>query len=106
MNTVPAIHTQVRERVDEIRSILRAHHVEKAWLFGSAVNGRFNEQSDLDILIEMSGELNIAQYSENYWNTLFELEDRLQRKIDLLTVSSLHNECLIKEIDSNKVEIL
>jgi len=38
-------------RIDEVRELLRAHHVVLAYLFGSVARGEEREDSDLDVAV-------------------------------------------------------
>lgn len=50
----------------ELHDIFRAHFVERAELFGSAVTGAFMNQSDVDILVTFSAELPILDNAESF----------------------------------------
>ncbi len=82
-------------------AICKAHKVKELYLFGSAVNGNFTDKSDLDILVDIDepdplirGELLLS-----FWD---ELELYSDRKVDLLTPSSLRNPYLIESINKTK----
>jgi hypothetical protein len=67
--------------------ILKTYGVKRAYLFGSFARGEQNQNSDIDILIE---------YAPDAERTLFkavelkyELEDTLQRKVDVLTEAAI-----------------
>ena len=60
--------------------------VLKAYLFGSYVRGEANEQSDIDILIE----LDYSQYTGlTFVQMQFDLQDILSRKVDLVSERGL-----------------
>lgn len=72
----------------KIVPILKRQGVTKAALFGSVVRGEVKKRSDIDILI---------QYKNKSGKSLldlvklqFELEEKLGKKVDLLTYNSLH----------------
>lgn len=82
-------------------SMCKAHKVKELFVFGSAVNGNFTDESDLDVLVEINeadplirGELLLS-----LWN---ELELYSERKVDLLTPSSLRNPYLSDSINNTK----
>lgn len=58
-------------------------------LFGSAAKVVMNAKSDIDLLVEFSSELKILDYADNYFSLLDELEELLERKVDLVSVKSL-----------------
>lgn len=67
--------------------ILKNYGVNRAYLFGSFARGDQNQNSDIDFLVE---------YNSDAERTLFksvelkcELEDTLQRKVDVLTEAAI-----------------
>jgi len=67
--------------------ILKNYGVNRAYLFGSFARDEQNQNSDIDLLVE---------YASDAERTLFkavelkyELEDILQRKVDILTENSI-----------------
>lgn len=60
--------------------------VLKAYLFGSYVRGEANEQSDLDILIELDHSQSIGL---GFVEMQLDLQDILSRKVDLVSERGL-----------------
>ena len=86
--------------------ILKKHRVKDAYLFGSVLTDRFNDQSDIDLLVNYEDFTNDPiEKGENSWNLQFALEDSLHRDVDLLTESSLKNPYFIKEVNETKYKI-
>jgi len=84
-----------------ILDILKNHEVKRASLFGSIVRGEMTYDSDIDILIEFKGKKSLLDLA----GLKIELEEKLKRKVDVLTYDSLHP--LLKEhILAEQVEIL
>ena len=84
-----------------ILDILKNHEVKRASLFGSIVRGEITYDSDIDILIEFKGKKSLLDLA----GLKIELEEKLKRKVDVLTYDSLHP--LLKEhILAEQVEIL
>ena len=100
------INPEINQKLDEIREILTKNKVEKAYLFGSVCTDKFNDKSDVDIIISFPEDLDPLIQGKNWWDILFSLEDTLNKEIDLLTERSITNSYLKAEIDSTKVEIL
>ena len=71
---------------DAILDVLRKNGVKRAAFFGSIVRGEMNEESDIDILIEFEGRKSLLDLS----HLKNELEDTVNRRVDLLTYRSLH----------------
>ncbi len=71
---------------DTILEILRKNEVKRAAFFGSIVRDEMDEESDIDILIEFEGRKSLLDLSR----LKNELEDAVNRRVDLLTYRSLH----------------
>jgi predicted nucleotidyltransferase len=51
-----------------VREIFKTHKVEKAFIFGSALTERFDENSDLDFLVQFKDDLSPLEKGELWWN--------------------------------------
>lgn len=99
------IRDEIAKRATEFIFLCLTHKVKDLYAFGSSVNERFNAQkSDIDLLVDINapdplerGELLISLWDgfETFFN----------RKVDLLTESSLRNPYLRKNIENTKVLI-
>jgi hypothetical protein len=81
-----------RMNIDEIKSkivpILKKYEVQKAALFGSFVRGEQREDSDIDILVEFRNREKKTLL--DLVGLELELEELLNRKVDVLTYRSIH----------------
>lgn len=66
-----------------IKTILKKDgRVSKAWLFGSIVRGEENQDSDIDLMVEMN---NVKKYSMfDLLDIAFIIEKKINRKVDLV----------------------
>ena len=78
----------IAEIKKKIAPILKSHDVKKAAVFGSFVRGEQNEKSDIDILIEFKNDNNKSLF--DLVGLKLDLEEVLERKVDVLTYNSLH----------------
>ena len=92
----------ITSRLEEIRLLMQKHKVAKGYIFGSAVTDRFNDSSDVDILIEVDESLDPTELGGHLWDLQFDLEKTLGRKVDLLTSRSLRNTFFIKRVNATK----
>lgn len=100
------IHPTVIAKLPELTHLFKNHGVQKAFLFGSVVTDAFNENSDIDILIEPDeSEPDPVQRGEVLWSLYFNLKEVLQRDIDLVTRRSLSNAYFIAELNRTCVAI-
>ncbi len=95
----------IQLKLVEFLSLCKSHNVKNLYAFGSAVTENFNEDSsDIDLLIEIDNDDPIER-GENLMNIWDKFEDFFQKKVDLLTNSSIKNPILRKNIDATKVLI-
>lgn len=71
---------------NKIIPILRKYGVIKASLFGSIVRGENTDQSDIDLLVELPETASLLELA----SLKMDLEERLEKKVDVLTYDSLH----------------
>ena len=70
---------------NRIKQVLQKNNVKRGGLFGSILRSDFNENSDVDVLVELpegSGLLEFIQIKQ-------ELEDLLKRSVDLVEYASI-----------------
>jgi len=71
---------------NKIIPILRKYGVIKASLFGSIVRGENTDKSDIDLLVELPETASLLELA----SLKMDLEERLEKKVDVLTYDSLH----------------
>lgn len=91
----------VKEKMIELKKLYEDYDVKTMHVFGSACTDRFNDESDIDILISFK-DISIEKYTDNYFDLHYKLQDLFQRKIDLLTENSLSNPYFIESIEETK----
>lgn len=91
----------VSDRIDELIQLCNTYNVKTMHVFGSVCTDKFNENSDIDILISFNN-LSVEQYTDNYFELHYKLQDLFGRKIDLLTDKSLSNPYFIKGMEQTK----
>ena|SRR5437868_5281905 len=83
----------------DINTICSKYKVKSFYIFGSALTSDFNEQSDLDFIVDFEPQ-DIDHYADNYFNFKFSLEDIFKKKIDLLEEKTIKNPYFKKAIES------
>lgn len=95
----------IKSRKTDFSSLCKLYDVKNIYAFGSATTESFDETtSDIDLLIELE-EMDPIERGEKLLAIWDKLEDFFQRKVDLLTMSSLKNPILKRNIEANKVLI-
>ena len=96
---------QIQDCLNEIIVLCKLHRVSSIALFGSAANETMNENSDIDLLVDFSEDLEVLEYADNYFSLLEKLETLLGKRVDLVARKSLTNPVLIDEINRSKVAL-
>jgi len=91
----------VQDNIQVLQSLCKKYDIKIMYLFGSACTDKFNNNSDIDILISFK-EISIEKYTDNYFELHYELEKLFRRKIDLVTENSINNPYLIESIEATK----
>lgn len=89
------------EKKVELERLCMMYDVKTMYFFGSVCSDRFNDESDIDILISFK-DISIERYTNNFFSLHEELEDLFRRKIDLLTESSIVNPFLRDSINESR----
>jgi len=91
----------VEQNIVIIRDLCAKHNVSKLFVIGSVLTERFNNESDIDFIVDFSN-VDLYEYADNYFDLKFSLESIFKRKIDLLEDKAINNPYLRKSIDSSK----
>jgi predicted nucleotidyltransferase len=72
---------EIRQDIEIAKQILKKYDGKKLILFGSYADGTANESSDIDFAVDINPEF--------FFKFYLELEERLNKKVDLILISSL-----------------
>ena len=95
---------ELTKHIDQIRKLCGSNKVRSLFAFGSVLTDDFKFDSDIDLVVDID-EKNPLSYSDSYFNLKFQLEQLLQRKVDLLEQKAIKNPYLKEQIDRTKVLI-
>lgn len=90
------------EHLAQIKKLCELYKVKSLFAFGSVTNSLFNSDSDIDLIVDIDSSDPI-EYSENYFEFKFKLQQLLERNIDLIEKKALSNPFLKDEIDQTKI---
>lgn len=91
----------IRSKLSDLKALCQTYDVKTMYVFGSACTDKFNDKSDIDILVSFK-DISIDRYTDNYFELHYKLNDLFNRKIDLLTENSLSNPYFIESIEETK----
>lgn len=84
----------------QIIPILKKAGVKKTEIFGSFARGDFNKRSDVDLIVQLKTGFGMFAFVQ----LKRDLENKLGRKVDLLTSKSIHR-LLKPHIDRDRVKV-
>ena len=99
------IKNDIKAKLNDFMDLCRNHRVKYLYAFGSATTDDFNSKtSDIDLVVELDtlDPLDRGESLMNLWDTF---ERFFNRKVDLLTDSSIKNPILRKNINKTKILI-
>lgn len=88
--------------IDKIKRYFADQPVVKAWLFGSFARGEAQDDSDVDILVSFDEKAGVSLL--RHAGMLCDLEDMLQRPVDLVNELSLYPE-VRETVNNDKILI-
>ncbi len=91
----------IEKNIEEINELCSKYNVSELYVFGSVLTERFNDKSDIDLLVDFD-DMDVFGYADNYFDFKFALESALNRKVDLLEKKAIKNPFMKKSIDSSK----
>ncbi|WP_192822166.1 nucleotidyltransferase family protein [Rufibacter sp. LB8] len=94
----------ISDQIGRIKSLCDQHSVRSLFAFGSVTTERFKADSDIDLVVDIDA-ADPLEYTDHYFELKFQLEQILQREIDLLEQKAIKNPFLKKEIDRTKILI-
>lgn len=92
------------DNMDKIKALCMAHNVKSLFAFGSVCTDRFNDQSDIDLLISFNS-MDYGEYADTYFDLAEKFENLFNRPVDLVTDKSLSNPYFIDSINQTKTLI-
>ena len=90
------MHPLIEAHRTEIVALAECHGLRRVRIFGSMARGDWNDDSDVDLLVALTpGATGLALGA-----LLMDVQDLLQRKVDVVTEGALHavlRECVLSE---------
>lgn len=93
----------ISDKLSKLTSLCTQRRVRRLALFGSAAADNFApDSSDLDFIVEFEP-MQPAEYAENYFQFLEDLECLFEVEIDLVEYGPIKNPYFKKEIDETQI---
>ena len=94
----------IENNIQKIIELCKTHKVHKLFVVGSILTNRFNDKSDVDLVVDFNKK-EVEDYFDNYFDFKYSLEELLGREIDLLEEQTIKNPYLKKNVDATKTLI-
>ena len=91
----------IETNIQRITDLCRRHQVNKLFVFGSILTDRFNDDSDIDLVVAFN-KIDLSEYVNNYFDLKDSLQTVLGRDVDLLEDKAINNPVLRRNIDRTK----
>lgn len=87
-----------------ILELCKLHKVKRLAVFGSILTDRFNDDSDVDLLVDFEpvDDFRKFDYVDNYFSFRDALEMIFNRKVDLIEERGLRNKYFIANVNRTK----
>lgn len=93
----------IEMNLDKIIALCKKYKVAKLWVFGSILTPRFNDNSDIDFLVDFDeNNIELLDYADNYFNFIHEIESVMGRKVDMVVNKSIKNRFFRTEVDETR----
>ena len=94
----------IENNIQKIVTLCKKYKVNKLFVFGSILTNRFNDDSDVDLVVSFN-KSEINDYFDNYFDFKYSLEELFGREVDLLEEQTIKNPYLKKNVDATKALI-
>lgn len=89
------------DNIDNIRALCKTHNVRNLFAFGSICTDKFNDTSDVDLLVSFKA-MDFGDYADTYFELAENFEKLFKRPVDLITDKSLKNPYFIRSVNQTK----
>ena len=94
----------IETNIQKIAALCKKYKVNKLFVFGSILTNRFNDNSDVDLVVSFN-KAEVSDYFDNYFDFKYALEELFGREVDLLEEQTIKNPYLKKNVDTTKTLI-
>ena len=94
----------IETNIQKIAALCKKYKVNKLFVFGSILTNRFNDNSDVDLVVSFN-KAEVSDYFDNYLDFKYALEELFGREVDLLEEQTIKNPYLKKNVDTTKALI-
>lgn len=88
--------------ISKIAELCKKYRVKSLAVFGSIQTDRFNDDSDVDLLVNFDEDVTYHTYADNYFGLHDSLCSLFGRDVDLVDKTAVRNKYFKEELDETK----
>lgn len=93
----------IEDNLQRIYELCRKYKVKSLYAFGSILTPRFNDDSDVDLLVNFNdNEVSYLNYADIYFDFHDSLRRLFRREVDLVDETTVKNKYFKEELDETK----
>lgn len=93
--------TLITQNQQKLNQLCLQYNVQQLYLFGSVLTDKFNENSDIDMLIQFEN-MDLKHYFDNFMDFKENAEILFNRNVDLVENQAIKNPIFRKIVDREK----
>lgn len=92
----------INDNIQKLLALCHKYKVRKLYVFGSILTSKFNDHSDVDLLVDFNAEIDHDTYADNYFDFYHALKALFGRDVDLVDESAVTNPYFKEELEETK----
>ena len=93
---------RIHDNIHKIVALCQQYKVRKLYAFGSILTPKFNEHSDVDLLVDFNSEIDHNTYADNFLEFYHSLRTLFNRDVDLVDETAIRNPYFKEELEETK----
>jgi predicted nucleotidyltransferase len=99
------MHAIVEQHLPKLLELCKKYNVRRLDVIGSAARNDFDpDRSDVDFVVEFN-DFNVSNAADRFLGLMIDLEDLLQRRIDLVSYRAIRNPYFKQMVDQTRVNL-
>ena len=92
----------INDNIQKLKALCKKYKVSKLYVFGSILTSRFNDDSDVDLLVNFTPEIDHNNYADNFLDFYHSLKMLFGREVDLVEETAIRNPFFKEELEETK----
>lgn len=92
----------IKDNMQVLFALCKKYKVKKLYAFGSILTKNFNDDSDVDILVDFEHDVTYHTYADNFFGLYHALKKLFGREVDLVDEGEIKNKYFKEEVEETK----